>query len=88
MTDNNNDEINERGMNCLLKHLGEKETERFISTLLSEQFDYTRWRIEAFGDTTVRELNENADAYARESFQAERETTPNLKRVRADPFFD
>ena len=35
MTDTNNGEIIERGMNCLLKHLGEKETEEFISTLLS-----------------------------------------------------
>ena len=77
MTDNNNDEIIERGMNCLLKHLGEKETERFISTLLSEQFDYTQWRIDAFGDETVHELNENAATYARENpFKPKRKQLP------------
>ena len=77
MTDNNNDEIIERGMNCLLKHLGEKETERFISKLLSEQFDYTQWRIEAFGDETVHEFNENAAADARENpFKPKRRQLP------------
>lgn len=66
MNDNNAAEIIERGMSCLLDHLGEIDTERFITTILSERFDYTQWRITAFGDETVHELNENATEYARE----------------------
>ena len=37
-------EVIDRGLNCLSEHLGEKETELFILTLLKERFDYTAWR--------------------------------------------
>ena len=37
-------EVIDRGMQCLSTHLGAWETERFISTILREKFDYTEWR--------------------------------------------
>jgi hypothetical protein len=36
--------IMEKGINILLEHLGDLDTEQFISTLLKESFDYTEWR--------------------------------------------
>ena len=56
-------EIMEKGMNCLLQHLGTIETEKFIAALIRERFDYTKWRQDYFGDISVRELNEAATAY-------------------------
>ena len=35
-------EIVERGYQCLFSQLGTIETERFISFILSERFDYTK----------------------------------------------
>lgn len=37
-------EVIDRGLRCLSNHLGPKETELFISTILRERFDYTQWR--------------------------------------------
>ena len=37
-------EVIDRGLRCLSENLGAKETEIFISTLLREKFDYTKWR--------------------------------------------
>ena len=40
----NSIEVIDRGLRCLSANMGVKETEIFISTLLREKFDYTRWR--------------------------------------------
>ena len=37
-------DVIDRGLRCLMEHLGSVETERFISTMLREKFDYTKWR--------------------------------------------
>lgn len=42
--DVNTIEVIERGMKCLSDNLGADETEVFISTILRERFDYTKWR--------------------------------------------
>lgn len=55
--------IMERGISCLLEKLGTIETERFISTIMRERFDYTKWRRQYFGDISVQELNEAAASY-------------------------
>ena len=60
---NSTAEIMERGINCLLEKLGTTETERFISTIIRERFDYTKWRRECFGNMTVDELNAAAASY-------------------------
>ena len=54
---NSTTEIMERGMSCLLEKLGTIETERFIATIIRERFDYTKWRREYFGNSTIEELN-------------------------------
>ena len=40
----NSIEVIDRGLRCLSANMGVRETEIFISTLLREKFDYTRWR--------------------------------------------
>jgi hypothetical protein len=40
--------IMEKGIDVLLKNLGVLDTEQFISTLLRERFDYTKWSREYF----------------------------------------
>ncbi|MBQ8919744.1 MAG: hypothetical protein IJ056_06540 [Acidaminococcaceae bacterium] len=62
----NTAEIMEKGMTCLLENLGTVETEHFISVIIRERFDYTKWRKEYFGDASVEELNAAAAAYAQE----------------------
>ena len=63
---NNTVEIMERGIECLLEQLGPVETERFISAIIRERFDYTEWRKLYFGEASVEALNEAAEAYAQE----------------------
>ena len=63
---NNSAEIMERGMSCLLKQLGVVETEKFISVIIRERFDYTKWRRSFFGDARIEEINKEAAAYAHE----------------------
>ena len=57
------DQSQERGYGCLFEHLGTIETERFISYILSERFDYTKWRREYFGKASVEELSSAAADY-------------------------
>ena len=59
-------ETMEKGMKCLLDQLGVIETERFISTIIREQFDYTKWRRTYFADATVKDINRAAVSYAEE----------------------
>ena len=59
-------EIVERGYGCLFEHLGTIETERFISYILSERFDYTKWRREYFGNASVEELSSAATDYEKD----------------------
>jgi len=59
--------IMSRGMNCLLEKLGVLETEIFISHLLREPFDYTKWRRDnLYGDMSLHELNQKAAQYAKD----------------------
>lgn len=58
-------EIMDRGINCLLQQLGVVETEKFISIINREKFDYTKWRERLFKDMTLEELNAKAVEYAK-----------------------
>ena len=53
-------EIMNRGINCLLEKLGVIETERFISVINSEKFDYTKWQRQRFDNVDSEEFNEVA----------------------------
>ena len=49
------------GMSILIERLGDVEAERFVSILLREPFDYTKWREEnLFVDMSVEEINAEA----------------------------
>lgn len=64
----NSIEVIDRGLRCLSAHMGVKEAEIFVSTLLREKFDYTLWRqsfvdrIETFDDldTLLKQTKEQA----------------------------
>ena len=53
------------GMNCLIEKLGIIETEIFISQIIREPFDYTKWQREHYADLSVSELNKKAIEYAK-----------------------
>lgn len=60
-------EIMDRGINCLLEKLGVVETERFISVINREKFDYTKWQRQRFDDVDSKEFNEAAVDYSKKN---------------------
>ena len=48
------------GMNVLIKELGEVDAERFISLIIKEPFNYTKWQEKLFEEENVKELSEQA----------------------------
>ncbi len=54
-----------RGMTLLHDNLGTVGAETFIAMLRNTQYDYTEWRREAYKNTTVREILEGAEEYAK-----------------------
>ena len=60
---NNTAEILNKGMECLRTQLGVVEAETFISALIREQSDYTKWRETAFDNMTLYEFIEDAAEY-------------------------
>jgi hypothetical protein len=61
----NQTEILNEGVDWLRQKFGDVGTELFISLIIREKFDYTRWRRQFFGDKTVSEINEEAADYSR-----------------------
>lgn len=53
-------EIKLKGMKVLTRGMGKVEAERFISLLLREPFDYTKWQKDLFVDLSVKELSNMA----------------------------
>jgi len=53
------------GINCLVERLGIIETEIFISQIIREPFDYTKWQREHYASMSVSELNKKAVEYAK-----------------------
>ncbi|MBR6014314.1 MAG: hypothetical protein IK062_11140 [Selenomonadaceae bacterium] len=54
----------DKGLKCLLEFMGTVETEKFISAVLREKFDYTEWRKNFFDDIEAKKFNESAAEYA------------------------
>ena len=52
-------------VNCLVEQLGVIKTEIFISQIIREPFDYTKWQKSYYADKSVSELNEKAVEYAK-----------------------
>lgn len=64
-TNMNQAEILNDGVDWLRQKFGDVGTELFISLIIREKFDYTRWRRQFFGNKTVSEINEEAAEYSR-----------------------
>lgn len=52
--------LQKEAMQCLIHHFGNVEAERFISLIIKEHFDYTKWQENLYEDMSVEELSERA----------------------------
>lgn len=52
--------VRAEGMKILLDGLGRVDAERFISLIIKEPFDYTKWRRDLFEGEDVRSLSGKA----------------------------
>lgn len=50
-------EIKLKGVEVLIAELGEVQAERFISLIMREPFDYTKWQRQLFQNNTISELS-------------------------------
>jgi len=50
-------EIRVKGYKALDEALGQVDAERFVSLLLREPFDYTKWRRDLWADKSVEEIS-------------------------------
>ena len=53
-------EIRVDGLRALTDSLGVVEAERFVSLILREPFDYTRWQKDLFEEKSVEEISRSA----------------------------
>ncbi len=51
-------------MDILIRTLGDVDAERFISLIIREPFDYTKWRQVHLENDSVRTLNRKAMKYS------------------------
>ncbi|MCM1263031.1 MAG: hypothetical protein NC313_09960 [Butyrivibrio sp.] len=56
-------EIMSRGMKCLTEQMGIVEAEQFISAIIREKFDYTKWQREYFDTKTPEEISAEASSF-------------------------
>ncbi len=69
-------EIMNRGMKCLTDQMGIVEAEQFISTIIREKFDYTKWQRGYFDAKTPEEISSEAS-----HFEATQPFTGDAKRL-------
>jgi hypothetical protein len=65
-------ELKIKGFRVLLEALGEIEAERFISLIMQEPFDYTKWQRNLLMDKTVSEISSSAMRMRREAEASEK----------------
>lgn len=53
-------EIKLKGFQILTDQLGDIETERFVSLIQREPFDYTKWRQGLDEEISIKEISKNA----------------------------
>lgn len=56
-------EIMSRGMKCLVEQMGIVEAERFISVVIREKFDYTKWQRDYFDEKTPADISKEASQF-------------------------
>ncbi len=54
--------LKRKGLEVLTQGLGILDSERFISLILSEPFDYTEWQRDLYGDMSLDEFYEKVKA--------------------------
>ena len=52
--------VKQDGLNVLYEHLGPIDMERFISLMIREPFDYTKWHENMDEEISVRDLSRKA----------------------------
>ncbi len=57
--------LRQEGMDVLIRSLGYVDAERFISLIIREPFDYTKWRQDHLENEDVRTLSRKAKEYSR-----------------------
>ena len=55
--------LRNEAMKILTEKLGKIDTERFISSIKKDSFDYTEWRKDLWKDKTIEEIHELAGQY-------------------------
>jgi hypothetical protein len=48
--------LSQNVLNCLVENFGIVDTERFISIINKERFDYTAWQRDLFVDMTAKDI--------------------------------
>jgi len=54
--------LKQKGFEALTQSLGILDSERFISLILSEPFNYTEWQRDLYGDMSLDEFYEKVKA--------------------------
>lgn len=57
--------IMNKGMKCLTEQMGIIEAEQFISIIIREKFDYTKWQRGYFDRKTPEEISREASDFER-----------------------
>ena len=60
-------ELKIKGIDTLTTALGEVEAERFITLMLREPFDYTKWQKHLWEDRSVEDISKSAMQQRRKS---------------------
>lgn len=60
-------EIKIKGVRVLMESLGEVEAERFISLIMREPFDYTKWQRSLWTEKSVAEISSAAMRFRKEA---------------------
>ncbi len=53
-------ELRVKGINTLLNNLGDVETEKFISLIIREKFNYTKWQTSLFNNDSIDNISKKA----------------------------
>lgn len=56
-------EVLDRGMRCLVENMGVVEAEHFITIVMREKFDYTKWQRSHYDQIEPEQLHKAAVQY-------------------------
>ncbi len=59
-------ELMNRGMRCLTSQMGIVDAELFVSIIIQEKFDYTKWQREYFDKKTPEEISQEASKFEKD----------------------